>query len=62
RTDELASMLENWGPDVPAIGAKWKGKVRSAVRSVMGKGKEHWEDSEGWKTLQNIMDGLKAER
>ncbi|CAG9946796.1 unnamed protein product [Clonostachys rosea f. rosea IK726] len=62
RTDELASMLENWGPDVPAIGAKWKGKVRSAVRSVMGKGREHWEDSEGWRTLQNIMDGLKAER
>ncbi|CAI6087784.1 unnamed protein product [Clonostachys chloroleuca] len=62
RTDELASMLENWGPDVPAIGAKWKGKVRSAVRSVMGKGREHWEDSEGWRTLQNIMDALKAER
>lgn len=58
RTDELASLLENYGLDVAAIGPKWKGKVRSAVRSVMGRGRENWEGSEGWKTLEGIMDGL----
>lgn len=62
RTDELASLLENYGPDVEAIGSKWKGKVRSAVRSVMGRGRENWEGTEGWKTLEGIMDGLKADK
>ena len=61
RTDELASMLENWGPDVDSVGPKWKGKARSAIRSVMGRGRENWEGSEGWKTLQILMEGLKAQ-
>ena len=60
RTDELASMLENWGPDVKEIGPKWKGRVRSAVRSVLGRGRESWEGTEGWKILENIMEGLKS--
>ncbi|KFH43539.1 TPR repeat-containing protein-like protein [Hapsidospora chrysogenum ATCC 11550] len=60
RTDELTSMLENWGPDVESVGPKWKGKVRSAVRTVMGRGRENWEGSEGWRTLEGIMEGLKA--
>ncbi|POR34733.1 Essential for maintenance of the cell wall protein 1 [Tolypocladium paradoxum] len=62
RTDELVSVLENWGPDVEAVGARWRGKARSAVRSVMGRGRESWEGSDGWKTLEGIMEGLKAER
>ncbi|PON25877.1 hypothetical protein TGAM01_v205314 [Trichoderma gamsii] len=62
RTDELVSVLENWGPDVESIGQKWKGKARSAVRSVMGRAKANWEDSEGWKTLENLMEGLKIDR
>lgn len=60
RTDELAVALETWGPDVDTIGPKWKGRVRSAVRSVMGRGRESWEGSEGWRTLEGIMEGLKA--
>ncbi|KAI9163816.1 TPR repeat-containing [Paramyrothecium foliicola] len=60
RTDELASVLETWGPDVETIGARWKGRVRSAVRSVMGRGREMWEGSEGWQTLEGILEGLKA--
>lgn len=60
RTDELVSMLETWGPDVPSLGARWKGKARSALRSVMGRGKETWEGSDGWIILQRLMDGLKA--
>jgi tetratricopeptide (TPR) repeat protein len=59
RTDELVSVYENWGPSVETIGSKWKGKARSAVRSVMGKGKERWDGSEGWKVLENLMEGLR---
>ncbi|KAL6871258.1 hypothetical protein J3F83DRAFT_734801 [Trichoderma novae-zelandiae] len=62
RTDELVSVLENWGPDVESIGAKWKGKARSAVRSVMGRGRATWEGSEGWRTLEGLMEGLKVDR
>ncbi|RFU76818.1 tpr repeat-containing [Trichoderma arundinaceum] len=62
RTDELVSVLENWGPDIESIGQKWKGKARSAVRSVMGRAKATWEDSEGWRTLENLMEGLKTDR
>lgn len=62
RTDDLVSVLENWGPDVEEIGTRWKAKARSAVRSVMGRGKENWEDTEGWKTLENLMDELKVSR
>lgn len=60
RTDELVSVLENWGPDVEAIGTKWKGKAKNAVRSVMGRGKESWEGNEGWRVLEGLMEGLKS--
>ncbi|KND91548.1 Essential for maintenance of the cell wall protein 1 [Tolypocladium ophioglossoides CBS 100239] len=62
RTDELVSVLENWGPDVETVGARWRGKARSAVRSVMGRGRGSWEGSDGWRTLEGIMEGLKAEK
>ncbi|CAK7267705.1 hypothetical protein SEPCBS119000_002687 [Sporothrix epigloea] len=58
RTDELVSVLENYGPDTAAVGSKWKTKARSALRSVMGKGKERWEGSAGWTTLENVLAGL----
>lgn len=60
RTDELVAILENYGPQVPEIGDRWKGKARSAIRSVMGKGKESWDGSEGWETLKRLLEGLKA--
>ena len=59
RTDELVSALENWGPGVGSIGDRWRSKARSAVRSVMGKAKESWEGTEGWVTLENLLEGLK---
>lgn len=62
RTDELVSILENWGPDVETVGSKWKGKARSAVRSVMSRGRENWEGSEGWKTLEGLMEGVKLSK
>lgn len=60
RTDELVAVLENYGPQVDSVGEKWKGKARAAIRSVMGKGKENWEGSDGWLTLKGLLDGLKA--
>lgn len=60
RTDELVAVLENFGSRVPEVGDKWRVKARSAIRSVMGKGKEPWEGSEGWDTLRALLDGLKA--
>ncbi|KAL1904388.1 hypothetical protein Sste5344_009888 [Sporothrix stenoceras] len=59
RTDELVSILENYGPEAATIGSRWKMKARSALRSVMGKGKERWEGSAGWMTLENLLEGLK---
>jgi hypothetical protein len=60
RTDELVSILENWGPGVETVGAKWKGKARSAIRSVMSRARENWEGSAGWQTLESLMEGIKA--
>lgn len=60
RTDELVAVLENFGPQVEDLGPKWKGKARSAIRSVMGKGKDTWEGSKSWETLKNLLDGLKG--
>ncbi|KAJ6443166.1 F-box domain protein [Purpureocillium lavendulum] len=60
RTDELVSVLENYGPRATSVGSRWRGKARSAVRSVMGRGRENWEGSEGWRTLEGLMEGLKA--
>ena len=59
-TDELVSVLENYGPRAETVGSRWKGKARSAVRSVMGRGRENWEGSDGWRTLEGLMEGLKA--
>ncbi|KAG6046822.1 hypothetical protein E4U39_000994 [Claviceps sp. Clav50 group G5] len=59
-TDELVSVLENWGPSVESVGVRWKGKARSAIRSVMGKGRESWEGTEGWTLLEGLLEGLKA--
>lgn len=62
RTDELVSVLESWGAEVSEIGPKWKGKARSAIRSVMGRGKTNWEGTEGWTLLEALMQGLKVDK
>lgn len=38
----------------------WRFKARSAVRSVMGRGKGGWEDGEGWEVLEGSMRELKG--
>ncbi|KAK1673636.1 TPR repeat-containing protein [Colletotrichum godetiae] len=59
RTDELVSVLENFGGEVEGLGSRWKGKARNAVRSVMSRGKETWEGTEEWVLLEGMMEGLK---
>lgn len=36
----------------------WKYKSRTCVRSLMSKGKATWEDSDGWKTLQQLKEDV----
>lgn len=60
RTAELVAVLEKYGELVEEVGERWRGKARSAIRSVMGKGKEAWEGSEAWETLRSLLEGLKA--
>ncbi|EGS17174.1 uncharacterized protein CTHT_0064890 [Thermochaetoides thermophila DSM 1495] len=59
RTEELVSILENYGERVPELGERWKGKARMAVRSVMGKAKESWEGTEEWEKLDGLLEGLR---
>ncbi|KAJ1331826.1 tetratricopeptide repeat protein 27 [Microdochium nivale] len=59
RTEELVAAYENYGSRTDEVGSRWKGKARSAVRSVMGKARESWEGSERWKVLEGLMDELK---
>ena len=59
RTDELVSVLENYGMEVESVGEKWRAKARSAVRSVMGKGRARWEGGEGWSILEGLIEELK---
>ncbi|KAL2002203.1 hypothetical protein VTN02DRAFT_426 [Thermoascus thermophilus] len=36
------------------VAKDWRFKARSAVRGIMGKGKEFWEDTEGWDRLKEL--------
>jgi tetratricopeptide (TPR) repeat protein len=70
QTIDLVDAYETMGPRerTEGLGAgsgelvakDWKFKARSAVRSVMGKGKESWEDGEGWERLVERLGELKA--
>ncbi|KAF2262175.1 TPR-like protein [Lojkania enalia] len=42
------------------VAKDWKFKARSAVRSVLGKAKESWEDSPGWDRLKDRLEELKG--
>ncbi|KAJ5134256.1 hypothetical protein N7526_005621 [Penicillium atrosanguineum] len=46
--------------ELELVASDWRFKARSAVRGILGKGKDFWEDSEGWtrlKTLQGEVTG-----
>ena len=69
-TVELADAYESLGErektEGLAVGSGelvckgWKFKSRSAIRTVMGRARERWEDSEGWKILENHIATLKT--
>ncbi|KAI1420030.1 hypothetical protein F5Y12DRAFT_720029 [Xylaria sp. FL1777] len=59
RTTDLVAAYENYGSRLDSIGIKWKGKARSAIRSVMGKAKESWEGDSRWIMLQDMMNDLR---
>ena len=67
-TVELADAYESLGPREKTEGlaagslvAKdWKFKARSAVRGIMGRGKDSWEDTEGWGRLKDVLEQLKT--
>lgn len=42
------------------VAKDWKFKARSAIRSIMGKGKDSWEDTDGWERLKGALDDLKG--
>lgn len=42
------------------VAKDWKFKSRSAIRSVMGKAKDYWEDTPGWEKLVQRLDELKT--
>lgn len=37
------------------VAKEWRFKAKSAVRGIMGKGKEFWEDSDGWMRLKELQ-------
>ena len=43
------------------VAKDWRFKARSAMRGVMGRGKELWEGSEGWAGLEERMTDLKGQ-
>ncbi|KAH8809025.1 hypothetical protein F5884DRAFT_794226 [Xylogone sp. PMI_703] len=63
-TDNLVSAYESYGPqDKPdgngEVEKSWKMKARNAVRGILGKAKDIWEDTEEWSLLQDRLEELK---
>ncbi|KAI4721951.1 TPR-like protein [Aureobasidium sp. EXF-10727] len=42
------------------VAKDWKFKARSAIRSIMGKGKDCWQDTDGWERLKEALEGLRG--
>lgn len=67
-TIELCDAYETLGPREKTEGlaqgslvAKdWKFKARSAIRGIMGRGRDSWEDTRGWDRLKDALDQLKG--
>ncbi|KAF2472926.1 TPR-like protein [Lindgomyces ingoldianus] len=70
QTIDLVDAYESLGPrerteglseGSGALVAKdWRFKARSAVRSVLGKGRDVWEGGDGWERLSGRLEGLKG--
>ncbi|KAA8913202.1 hypothetical protein TRICI_003264 [Trichomonascus ciferrii] len=60
---DLVDAYINFGPmdgriEGSVVCKDWKFKARSAVRTLMGKGKAFWEDSDGWDRLKTMKEDL----
>jgi tetratricopeptide (TPR) repeat protein len=66
-TVRLCDSYESLGPRERTEGLSagelvakdWKFKARSAIRGVNSRGKDMWEDTDGWERLQQVMSSLK---
>lgn len=63
-TDGLVSALENYGQQEKHDGSGevekgWKMKARSAVRGILGKAKDNWEDSDEYEGLKERLEEIK---
>lgn len=63
-TDGLVSAFENYGQQEKHDGSGevekgWRMKARSAVRGILGKAKDNWEDSEEYEGLKDRLEELK---
>ncbi|KAL4967615.1 tetratricopeptide repeat protein [Aspergillus stella-maris] len=43
------------GEEAEIVAKDWRFKARSAIRGILGKGKEFWEGSEGWERLRELQ-------
>lgn len=62
-TDGLVSAYENYGGiEVEGVEVEkgWRGKARSALRTVLGKARDSWEDSAEYDMLKERLDELKS--
>lgn len=69
-TVRLCEAYESFGPKERTEGMAaasgevvmkdWNFKARSAVRGIMGRGKESWDGTEGWDRLKDVMEGLRG--
>ncbi|KAF2752892.1 hypothetical protein EJ05DRAFT_445966 [Pseudovirgaria hyperparasitica] len=46
--------------DGELVAKDWKFKARSAIRGIMGKGKDTWEGTDGWDRLKDSLADLKG--
>lgn len=58
--DAYESLGERLGKGGEMVAKDWRFKSRSALRGVMGKGKENFLDGDGMDKLKERLDGLKA--
>lgn len=64
--EELVDAYVNLGPMDGKYGEgnivckDWKFKAKSSYRLLLGRGKNVWEDSEGWNRLEAIKENLKV--
>jgi tetratricopeptide (TPR) repeat protein len=64
-TDNLVSAYENYGPQEKADGTEvekaWRSKARSAIKGVLGKARDAWEDSGAeWELMKERQEDLKS--